>query len=430
MHICSFPHRVLSPQYSRKTRHSKRAQETGGHCYVVVRRGPRPSIEDFAHHLDDQHAEDALRVAASRTKEGILDILRAGSSKTDIPFGEELDDNDSLESSGHDALDDPRAKEELLKILPDVLRNEMLAHDTDGEANEHSNKAMQLAQDVLWRSADMGQEATQAAQETSAEESLRLASTLLDQQRHAFRDDDDDNNNNNNERYSAEQHSLLLDHGGAASVSNEEAMRIESYEWPRLVLTPIKRSGHVTVDACTASGSIDRFTLAKSMGRQVYQDARKAVHGDLLPYLPRGAVRHTDGASESVALVKSLVTRVPAASITSRNTQPPNAKLSSRATKAASGFSGKAIRWPDNSAEAIGPDRVSGPSRSSQALGHQEGFVSQGRRMHYKDAAQSPRGLSGHSDGSKRQNKRDSRKRSLADYADEIQYLDENNIPG
>lgn len=62
------------------------------------------------------------------------------------------------------------------------------------------------------------------------------------------------------------------------------AMAEEAYAWPRLVAPPIKRKGHVVMDACTWQGDIKRFTVSKSQGKQIYHDARKSMWGDLFPH--------------------------------------------------------------------------------------------------------------------------------------------------
>ncbi|KAK8061641.1 37s ribosomal protein rsm22 [Apiospora phragmitis] len=53
------------------------------------------------------------------------------------------------------------------------------------------------------------------------------------------------------------------------------------FSLPRNILPPIKRHGHVTLDLCTPSGTIERWTVPKSYSRQAYHDARKARWGDL-----------------------------------------------------------------------------------------------------------------------------------------------------
>ncbi|KAK2766509.1 37S ribosomal protein S22 [Emmonsiellopsis sp. PD_33] len=50
---------------------------------------------------------------------------------------------------------------------------------------------------------------------------------------------------------------------------------------PRLILPPIKSSGHIILDMCTPSGKIERWTVAKSFSKQAYRDARKSAWGDL-----------------------------------------------------------------------------------------------------------------------------------------------------
>ncbi|WFD18072.1 37S ribosomal protein S22 [Malassezia caprae] len=83
----------------------------------------------------------------------------------------------------------------------------------------------------------------------------------------------------------------------AAGVDERHVMQVDAYAWPRLVRPPLKKGGHVTMDACCASSDVRRFTVAKSAGRQAYQDARKVRHGELYA--------HMDSAGRSVALTES-----------------------------------------------------------------------------------------------------------------------------
>ncbi|KAI1408113.1 Rsm22-domain-containing protein [Hypoxylon sp. FL1857] len=50
---------------------------------------------------------------------------------------------------------------------------------------------------------------------------------------------------------------------------------------PRNILPPLKRRGHVTLDLCTPTGKIERWTVPKSFSKKAYHDARKAQWGDL-----------------------------------------------------------------------------------------------------------------------------------------------------
>lgn len=67
----------------------------------------------------------------------------------------------------------------------------------------------------------------------------------------------------------------------------QTALRLEAYSWPRLVFPPLKRSGHIILDGCTAEGKIMRMTIPKSQGKQPFYDARKSNWGDIFPHEPK-----------------------------------------------------------------------------------------------------------------------------------------------
>ncbi|WWC86944.1 3-methyl-2-oxobutanoate hydroxymethyltransferase [Kwoniella dendrophila CBS 6074] len=67
----------------------------------------------------------------------------------------------------------------------------------------------------------------------------------------------------------------------------QDDLRKEAYAWPRLVAPPMKRSGHVTMDACCPDGNIQRLTFSKSHSKQGYHDARKSSWGDIFPHAPK-----------------------------------------------------------------------------------------------------------------------------------------------
>ncbi|WVO16516.1 3-methyl-2-oxobutanoate hydroxymethyltransferase [Cryptococcus depauperatus] len=67
----------------------------------------------------------------------------------------------------------------------------------------------------------------------------------------------------------------------------ENSLKREAYSWPRLVAPPMKRKGHVTMDACCSDGNIQRITFAKSHSKQGYHDARKSSWGDIIPHTPK-----------------------------------------------------------------------------------------------------------------------------------------------
>ncbi|KAG8934616.1 37S ribosomal protein S22 [Tulasnella sp. 408] len=72
--------------------------------------------------------------------------------------------------------------------------------------------------------------------------------------------------------------------------ADNEYMRLDSYTWPRVIYPPLKRSGHVILDSCTADGNISRITIPRSQGKQPYYDARKSSWGDIFPHEPKNGL--------------------------------------------------------------------------------------------------------------------------------------------
>jgi ribosomal protein RSM22 (predicted rRNA methylase) len=58
-------------------------------------------------------------------------------------------------------------------------------------------------------------------------------------------------------------------------------VKFNSLSLPRLILPGLKRRGHVTLDLCTPSGKLERWTIPKSFSKVAYRDARKSKWGDL-----------------------------------------------------------------------------------------------------------------------------------------------------
>jgi hypothetical protein len=92
------------------------------------------------------------------------------------------------------------------------------------------------------------------------------------------------------------------DHGLSHSEVHAQ-LRLEAYQWPRLIFPPLKRGGHAILDACTIEGvscphisvfwltdilgKIMRLTISKSQGKQPWYDARKSRWGDIFPHPPK-----------------------------------------------------------------------------------------------------------------------------------------------
>ena len=67
-----------------------------------------------------------------------------------------------------------------------------------------------------------------------------------------------------------------------AEISGEGSdVKFHALSLPRSILPPLKRRGHVTLDLCTPSGKLERWTVPKSFSRTAYRDARKSNWGDL-----------------------------------------------------------------------------------------------------------------------------------------------------
>lgn len=63
-----------------------------------------------------------------------------------------------------------------------------------------------------------------------------------------------------------------------------ERIRTNPINWPRIILPPHKKKGHVILDVCSSNGQIERMTIPKSQGKSDYYDARKSHWGDSWPH--------------------------------------------------------------------------------------------------------------------------------------------------
>ncbi|KAF2433038.1 hypothetical protein EJ08DRAFT_709171 [Tothia fuscella] len=71
-------------------------------------------------------------------------------------------------------------------------------------------------------------------------------------------------------------------HSATAETEEEQHPAPHPLSLPRTLLTPLKRKGHILIDVCTPSGTLERWMVSRSRpGKQAYRDARKAKWGDL-----------------------------------------------------------------------------------------------------------------------------------------------------
>ena len=264
--VCAFTARYHTPTFLRRTKHSDRGEENVGYSYVVVRRGPRPSLLREAQRRQPNAEGEELRSLveelsgqASETKTGILDMLRnAKKASAERRMLQEVDPSATLEApqdgtpaEGQDEMSDEQAMDELLRLLPDAIKAEV------GTSDQLTPEQMDSIMASL--------RATSSSQPTSTSSTSSTDSAL--------------------ELAAADESGVIS--LPAPTDESELAMRLESYAWPRLIRSPLKKGGHVTLDACCASGNIERFTISKASGKQAYQDARKAKWGDLFPHPSR-----------------------------------------------------------------------------------------------------------------------------------------------
>jgi ribosomal protein RSM22 (predicted rRNA methylase) len=76
-----------------------------------------------------------------------------------------------------------------------------------------------------------------------------------------------------------EEHDLPDSEAGSSGEGSN--VKFHPLSLPRSILPPLKRRGHVTLDLCTPSGKLERWTVPKSFSRTAYRDARKSKWGDL-----------------------------------------------------------------------------------------------------------------------------------------------------
>ncbi|CED82391.1 Predicted UDP-galactose transporter [Phaffia rhodozyma] len=88
-----------------------------------------------------------------------------------------------------------------------------------------------------------------------------------------------------------------LSSSGEENKVNEEILRKEILEWGRVIKKPVHHKGYIEMDTCTPEGEIQRRVFSKSLGRQVFYDARHANEGDAFPHTPKTSVKRDRGIS-------------------------------------------------------------------------------------------------------------------------------------
>lgn len=71
------------------------------------------------------------------------------------------------------------------------------------------------------------------------------------------------------------------DRAKSEGAKSEGAKSDDASEWPRILEFPAKIKNNVKLKVCSPSGNVETWQVPKSLGKQVYHDARKVKQGDL-----------------------------------------------------------------------------------------------------------------------------------------------------
>lgn len=195
--VCSFSQRLQRPAFLRRTKHAQRGEEDMGYTYVVFSKGERPRT---ATHAEAGGAE-AGAVEGADGSSGNSSSRGAGNGRDESsPTRSQGKDraNGRIGGVGREELEKARAKMKGKSVLREV------------EGGEYEMVSMAELQGSLPLHLHQGMG---KVGEESEDGEVPVA---------------------------------MVDH---------ESLRREAYSWPRLVAPPIKRSGHVVMDVCSANGT-------------------------------------------------------------------------------------------------------------------------------------------------------------------------------
>ncbi|KAF9225375.1 hypothetical protein BS17DRAFT_778516 [Gyrodon lividus] len=308
--VCGFSQRLQRPTFVRRTKHAREGHEDIGYSYVVVRRGPRPDssvlgvrgpvgrIGGVATEATEREAKvriGVLRELESVNEHGYQNMsvhplppsvsapaAWSAPSQAQSPPPLALDANSvptdqaQAQAQAHVPMTDDGVGIADAEVLREVLgvagvrAGAVTSPRGDVDSSEEQLVRAQTQSLSSPSSTPMPSALNQTpAKPTSASESISPHSPSL-------------------VGVSEAEPIFETALGESESPSNlEEALRREAYGWPRLVFPPLKKSGHIIIDACTQEGKIMRLTIPKSQGKQAFYDARKSSWGDIFPHSPK-----------------------------------------------------------------------------------------------------------------------------------------------
>ena len=266
--VCGFSQRLQRPTFVRRTKHAKQGHEDIGYSYVVIRRGPRPDSTSLgAEGRPAGRVGGVEREAIERTKgrTGVLrELQRAhedGHDRNNVDPQSPLFSVPTEGSASAPTRSSPSA--DVNSVPSDQSKAQIHVPVDDGVGigavetlgPVASADAASISPRVDVHSSD---ETTVLAQERvpllpmSTSAPSAPAQVLI----------------------SAAESPLWTGYSGTEPrpkspledleppLNLEEVLRSEAYGWPRLVFPPLKKSGHVIIDACTREGSYPSHTPA------------------------------------------------------------------------------------------------------------------------------------------------------------------------
>ncbi|KAF8841935.1 hypothetical protein BDN67DRAFT_966448 [Paxillus ammoniavirescens] len=302
--VCGFSQRLQRPTFVRRTKHAREGHEDIGYSYVVVRRGPRPGSSMLGARglvgrvggvgREAMEREAKARIGVPRELERAYEnrhqhmivhtpspslsesTARPAPSQAQSPWPPALDINsipaDQPQAQAHVPMVDDgvgTVDAEVLSVAS--VRAEAV---TSPRGDVHSPEENPVRTQTLGFSSPTSTSTPSALNQIPAKT--------------PFASESNSACSPSSSSHSEAEPRFETAPGEWEPPSNlEGALRREAYGWPRLVFPPLKKSGHIIIDACTQEGKIMRLTIPKSQGKQAFYDARKSSWGDIFPHPPK-----------------------------------------------------------------------------------------------------------------------------------------------
>ncbi|KIL01021.1 hypothetical protein PAXRUDRAFT_821028 [Paxillus rubicundulus Ve08.2h10] len=298
--VCGFTQRLQRPTFVRRTKHAREGHEDIGYSYVVVRRGPRPSSSMLGARGLVGRIGGVGREAMEREAKARIGVPRELERAYENSHQHMIVHTPSPSVSESTAWPAPSLWPPALDInsipadQPQAQFHVPLVDDGVGtvgaEVLSMANGGAETVTSPRGNVLSL-EEKPVLAQTQSFSSTLSTSAPSTLNQTPANTPPASESNSAyspSSSVYSEAEPRFETAPGEWEPPSNlEGALRREAYGWPRLVFPPLKKSGHIIIDACTQEGKIMRLTIPKSQGKQAFYDARKSSWGDIFPHPPK-----------------------------------------------------------------------------------------------------------------------------------------------